>query len=247
MNDTQLERYSRQLLLPNFDIEGQQKLLTARIMIVGLGGLGNIAASYLAAAGVGRLVLIDDDEVELSNLPRQVLYQNDDIGTAKVLAAERQIHKQNPDVDIQAIQQRLDESTLRQQIQNVDLLVDCTDNFLIRQIINKVCFQTKTDLVTGAAIRWQGQLQSFLFSNHSSCCYQCLYPSLNDDQLSCNESGIISPVVGTIGILQALDALKITSGCGSIKHGKLRLFDGFEGQWREINLTQDPDCDVCAK
>ena len=246
MNDKQLERYSRQILLPNFDIEGQLNLMQAHVIIVGVGGLGNIAASYLAAAGVGQLTLVDGDQVDLSNLARQVIYQTEDVGTLKVIAAQKQLLAQNPEVTVKVIEQRLNKDSLEEMIQTVDLVLDCTDNFEIRQIINQVCFHTQTDLVTAAAIRWQGQLQSFLFSNNQHGCYQCLYPELDDNQLNCSESGIISPVVGSIGVLQALDAIKVLSKCGVIEHGKLKLFDGFQGQWREINLTQDPDCRICA-
>lgn len=246
MNEAQLERYSRQILLPNFDIDGQLKLASAKVMVIGMGGLGNIASSYLAATGVGALTLIDDDAVELSNLARQVVYRTEDVGIPKVLAAQHRLLSQNPDVAIHTIQRRLDKTTLENLIDEVDLVLDCTDNFTTRKIINQVCLQAKVDLVTAAAIRWQGQIQSFLFSHNTSCCYQCLYPELNDSMLNCSESGVISPVVGSIGVLQALDAVKILSQCGDVEHGKLRLFDGFQGQWREVRLSQDPECQVCA-
>ena len=232
--------------MPNFDIEGQQKLMQARVMVVGLGGLGNIAACYLAAAGVGHLTLVDDDVVELSNLARQVLYKQNDIDVPKAKAAQTQIAQMNDEIEIDVLLARLDEASLTKKVKQYDLILDCTDNFEIRQIINKLCFQNNIDLVSGAAIRWEGQVQSFLFSQQDSICYQCLYPNLNDANLNCSQSGIISPVVGTIGVLQSLDAIKILSGCGKVHHAKLRVFDGFEGIWRDINLTQDPECVICA-
>lgn len=246
MNELQLERYSRQILLPNFDIEGQQKLMNARVMVIGLGGLGNIASCYLAAAGVGHLTLVDDDVVELSNLARQVLYKQDDVGVAKAQAAKTQIAQMNDEVEVEVLLERLDEASLAQRVTAYDLVLDCTDNFKIRHIVNKLCHQHKINLVSGAAIRWEGQVQSFLFAEHSKICYQCLYPNLNDTNLNCSQSGIISPVVGSIGVLQSLDAIKILSGCGRVQHAKLRVFDGFDGIWRDINLTQDPECVICA-
>lgn len=246
MNELQLERYSRQILLPNFDIEGQQKLIQARVMVIGLGGLGNIAACYLAAAGVGHLTLVDDDVVELSNLARQVLYKQKDINVAKAKAAQAQIAEMNSEVEVEVLLERLDEASLSQKIDSYDLILDCTDNFKIRQTINKLCHRHKINLVSGAAIRWEGQVQSFLFATHHTICYQCLYPNLNDTNLNCSQSGIISPVVGSIGVLQSLDAIKILSGCGRVQHAKLRVFDGFDGVWRDINLTQDPECVICT-
>lgn len=246
MKENQLEQYSRQILLPNFDIAGQQNLLASHIVIVGLGGLGNIAASYLAAAGVGQLTLIDDDQVELSNLPRQVLYRADQIGLNKVAAAQEQLQRQNPDVIINVVPERMDEAVLLRHIESANLVIDCTDNFSTRQIINRVCWQKRIDLVTGAAIRWQGQLQSFLFSSNTKACYQCLYPDLDDEQLNCSESGVIGPVVGMIGVMLALDALKIASGCGIASHGQLRIFDAWTWEWRTIKMTQDPECQICT-
>lgn len=246
MNDSELERYSRQILLPDFDITGQLKLASAHVMVVGVGGLGNIAALYLSAAGVGKLTLVDHDLVDLSNLPRQVLYSTSHINLAKVMAAKEALAKQNPKTQVIALEEKLTQQKLEQRINTIDLVLDCTDNFAIRQIINKVCFQTQTNLVTGAGIRWQGQLQSFLFAEQSQTCYQCLYPHLDDNALNCSESGVISPLIGTIGVLQALDAMKILSGCGKVEHGKLRMFDGLQGQWREVRLTQDPECPICS-
>ena len=246
MNELQLERYSRQILLPNFDIAGQDRLLNAKILIIGMGGLGNIAAAYLAAAGVSQLTLVDDDVVEVSNLQRQVLYRNQDIGQNKAAAAAVQLGQLNPDSVIEIVTERLDDNALAAHIANVDLVLDCSDNFATRQQINRECYRLSTSLVSAAAIRWEGQLMSFLYHQQTGPCYQCLYPNLSDQQLNCSQSGIISPVVGSLGVLQALDALKIISQCGVVQHALLRLFDGFTGQWREVKLTQDPACSICA-
>ncbi|MBR7887318.1 molybdopterin-synthase adenylyltransferase MoeB [Marinomonas sp. A79] len=246
MNESELDRYSRQLLLPNFDIEGQLKLGQAKVLVIGLGGLGNIASTYLAASGVGSLILADGDQLELSNLPRQVLYDESQLGLDKVVAAAQQITKKDPAVLVRTIAQRLEGSVLQQAVAEADIVLDCTDNFSARQSINQACLIQSTPLVSAAAIRWEGQLISFLYHEQGSPCYECLYPELSDQQLSCNESGIISPVVGMLGVFQALETLKIASGCGEVKHGALRLFDGFTGRWRELTLTQDPKCQACT-
>ncbi len=245
MNEIQLDRYSRQILLANFDYLGQQRLLDARVLIVGVGGLGNIAASYLVAAGIGHLVLVDDDVVENSNLQRQVLYREDNVGQKKVHAAKQQLAALNSSSRLEVIDQRLSEDELAKQIEQVDLVLDCTDNITIRQQINRFCYHHKTPLVSAAAIRWEGQIISFRFDQNATPCYQCLYPNLSSEALNCSQSGIISPVVGSIGVLQSLEALKIISQCGQVKHGLLKLFDGFNGQWRELKLTSDPKCKVC--
>ncbi|BFM51119.1 molybdopterin-synthase adenylyltransferase MoeB [Marinomonas sp. THO17] len=247
MNEFELDRYSRQILLNDFDISGQLKLKEARVLIVGLGGLGNIAATYLATSGVGHLLLVDDDVIEASNLPRQVLYNENQIGQSKVAAAAEQLKQKNPGVEIDLIGHRLTENALLETLEKVDLVLDCTDNFATRQGINRACWQQKTPLVSAAAIRWEGQLVSFLFDQVSAPCYECLYPNLSDQALSCHESGILSPVVGLLGVYQALEAIKVLSGAGCVEHGSLKLFDGFQGRWREMRLTQDKECQLCSK
>ncbi|MCW8356840.1 molybdopterin-synthase adenylyltransferase MoeB [Marinomonas pontica] len=246
MNEAELDRYSRQLLLPNFDIQGQLNLSQAKILVIGLGGLGNIAATYLATSGVGQLILADGDQLESSNLPRQVLYDENQIGVNKVDAAAKQIASKNALVQVETIAQNLTGECLLNAVERADVVLDCTDNFTARQAINRACMTGKKPLVSAAAIRWEGQLVSFLYGRESTPCYECLYPSLSDHQLSCNESGIVAPVVGLLGVYQALEALKLASGCGRVKHGVLRLFDGFEGSWREMRLTQDPECSACV-
>ncbi|GAB3481541.1 HesA/MoeB/ThiF family protein [Marinomonas epiphytica] len=246
MTELELDRYSRQLLLSNFDVQGQVNLAQARILIVGMGGLGNIAATYLASAGVGQLLLIDDDQVEVSNLPRQVLYDEAQLGMSKVQAAQQQLLKKNPHCEVLIREQRLTYDDIDELVDKATLVLDCTDNFTTRQMINRACYQQKTALVSAAAIRWEGQLISFRYDQTLTTCYECLYPDLSDQQLSCNQSGVIGPVVGTLGVLQALDALKIASQCGEVKHAILRLFDGFTGQWRQLGISAEPNCSVCS-
>ncbi|UTW01630.1 molybdopterin-synthase adenylyltransferase MoeB [Marinomonas rhizomae] len=246
MNELELDRYSRQLLLPNFDIQGQLNLAQAKVLVIGLGGLGNIAATYLATSGVGHLTLADGDQLESSNLPRQVLYDENQVGLNKVEAAVKQIALKNSAVKVEVIAHKLADAALLKAVEQADVILDCTDNFTARQAINRACLSLKKPLVSAAAIRWEGQLVSFLYHQQSTPCYECLYPSLSDQQLSCNESGIVAPVVGLLGVYQALEALKLASGCGIVKHGVLRLFDGFEGSWREMRLSQDPECFACA-
>lgn len=246
MNESELDRYSRQLLLPNFDIQGQLNLTHARVLIIGLGGLGNIAATYLATSGVGTLILADGDQLESSNLPRQVLYDESQLGLDKVIAAAQQIAKKNAAINVQTIAQKLSGESLLDAVSNADVVLDCTDNFTARQAINRACLSQRTPLVSAAAIRWEGQLVSFLYDKESAPCYECLYPALSDQQLSCNESGIIAPVVGLLGVYQALEAIKLVSGCGTVRHGALKVFDGFEGHWREMRLTRDPECLACC-
>ncbi|WP_394182471.1 HesA/MoeB/ThiF family protein [Marinomonas posidonica] len=247
MNEIELDRYSRQLLLADFDVEGQLKLKQAKVLIVGLGGLGNIAATYLATSGVGYLLLADDDRIENSNLPRQVLYEESQVGQTKVEAAASQLRAKNARTEFQTIEQRLSDENLQNVIAEVDAVLDCTDNFTTRQAINRACWQLKTPLISAAAIRWEGQLVSFLYDQHESPCYECLYPALSDQALSCNESGILSPVVGLLGVYQALEAIKVVSQKGVVKHGSLKLFDGFQASWREMQLTQDLACKVCSE
>lgn len=246
MNEQALMRYSRQLLLTNFDIEGQISLSSKRVAIIGMGGLGNVAAMYLAGAGVGSLTLIDHDEVELSNLPRQVLYSEQDIGQTKVSAAKAQILTRNHDVLIHETAARLNADNIDACLKQADVILDCCDNFSTRQLIHRWAHQHKVPLISGAAIRWEGQLVNFRYDEHSSPCYECLYPDLSDQALSCNTNGIMGPVVGTIGVQQALAAVKVLSGVGQVQHAQLQLFDGLSGDWRTMRLTRDPDCPCCS-
>ncbi|MFD1382318.1 HesA/MoeB/ThiF family protein [Rhodanobacter aciditrophus] len=245
MNDEAINRYSRQMLLTNFDVDGQQSLLEKHAVIIGAGGLGNIAAGYLAGAGVGRLTIIDDDQVELSNLPRQIMYAESDIGVSKAIALQQALLSRNASAVVTAVETRVSESNVEALLLNADVILDCCDNFQTRQLVHRWALVNKVALINGAAIRWEGQQVNFRYDLVSTPCYECLYPELSDQQLSCNVSGIIGPVVGVVGVQQALEAIKVLSGKGDAKHGILRLFDGLTGDWRAMRLSTDSECAVC--
>lgn len=245
MNDNQLLRYSRQIMLPDIDIEGQEKLLAAKVLIVGLGGLGSPVAMYLAAAGVGHLVLADFDQVDLSNLQRQIAHTTASIGLNKAQSAAKTLRELNPDIQIDCIETMLDADALLAQIKQVNLVVDCTDNFQTRFAINHACVTAKVPLVSGAAIRLEGQVSVFDPRDSDSPCYRCLYSEANDD-LTCAANGVLAPLVGIIGSVQALEAIKLLTGFGQSLAGRLLLLDARYLQWREIKLRKDPQCSVCA-
>lgn len=252
MNDDQLLRYSRQIMLPAFDVAGQQALLNATVLVVGAGGLGCPVAMYLAAAGVGRLILVDDDQVELSNLQRQVLHQEADIGRDKVASARDSLLALNHGVEIETYTIRLNEENLESILHDnsarvvVDLVVDACDNFSTRFMINRACIAASLPLVSGAAIRMEGQVAVFDTRDDDSPCYQCLYQEGDDEQMSCARNGVLSPLVGLIGSYQALETIKVLSGMGRDLSGRLQIFDGMSSQWRELKLTRDPACPACA-
>lgn len=247
MNDAQLLRYSRQIMLPEVDVGGQDKLLAARVLVIGLGGLGSPVALYLAAAGVGELVLTDFDEVDLSNLQRQIAHGLDDIGRPKVESARDQILQINPDVRVTTLNQRLEDQALLEQVAAADVVVDCCDNFVTRFAINEACVRQQTPLVSGAAIRLEGQVNVFDSRNPDSPCYRCLFPDGGDDAaLTCADSGVIAPLVGMIGTTQALETLKVITGFGRSLVGRLLLLDAKNMEWRSLNLGKDPDCPVCG-
>ena len=247
MKDQQLLRYSRQIMLPDFDIDGQQRLLKSSVLIVGLGGLGCPVAIYLASSGVGKLVLADFDEVELSNLQRQIAHGSGDIGRPKVESARDAIAALNPDTKVSCITEKLDAEGLESAIEQVDLVVDACDNFSTRFAINRACVKHKKPLVSGAAIRSEGQVIVFDSREQNSPCYRCLYSdAVSDENLSCSESGVIAPLVGVIGSLQAMAAVKLLSGFGDPANGKLLVFDGKYQEFRNLTVTKDPDCPVCG-
>ncbi|MEH6472783.1 MAG: molybdopterin-synthase adenylyltransferase MoeB [Halopseudomonas sp.] len=247
MNDQQLLRYSRQIMLPEVDVDGQDKLLAARVLVIGLGGLGSPVALYLAAAGVGQLVLSDFDEVDLSNLQRQVAHGQADIGRPKVESARDQILALNPEVQVTALNLRLEGDALLEQVAQADVVVDCCDNFVSRFAINSACVQQRTPLVSGAAIRLEGQVSVFDSRDSKSPCYRCLFPDGGDDAaLTCANSGVIAPLVGMIGTTQALETLKLLTGFGTSLVGRLLLLDAKHLEWRSLNLGRDPDCPECG-
>lgn len=245
MNDEELLRYSRQIMLPEVDVEGQEKLLNAKVLIVGLGGLGSPVAMYLAAAGIGHLVLADYDQVDLSNLQRQIAHTTNHISEHKLDSAEAMLQGLNPAVNITKLKQKLSPKQLSEQIAKVDAVVDCTDNFSTRFAINQSCVEHKVPLVSGAAIRLEGQISVFDSRDLNSPCYRCLYQEVDDENLSCAQSGVLSPVVGVIGTLQATEAIKLIVGFGETLVGRLQLFDAKAMTWREFKLKKDPHCPVC--
>ena len=246
MNDEQLLRYSRQIMLPQWDIAGQEAVLESRVLIIGLGGLGSPVALYLAAAGVGHLVLNDHDDVDLSNLQRQIIHTTSDIGISKTQSAKNSLEAINPDIKITCFDQKLDENLLKQQIQKADLVLDCTDNFTIRHLINKLCVHTLTPLVSGAAIGLDGQVSVFDSRDSNNPCYACLYPDSGDELRTCAESGVMAPLVGIIGATQAMEALKVLSGMGQPLTQRLLMLDARSMEWRSISLKKDPACKVCS-
>ena len=245
MNDEQLLQYSRQIMLPHIDVQGQQKLLDARVLIVGLGGLGSPVAMYLAVAGVGSLVLADYDEVDLSNLQRQIIHTRDHIGSPKTESARDMLQQLNPDCDVQLIATQMDDATLGETVKHCDLVIDCTDNFSSRFAINRASVQHKTPLVSGSAIRWEGQVSVFN-DRPGAPCYHCLYGDSGELDSSCSTNGILAPVAGIIGSLQATEAIKLITGAGETLSGKLLLVDALEMQLRTLTLKADPHCPVCG-
>ena len=246
MKDEQLLRYSRQIMLPQMDVAGQQKLIDATVLIVGMGGLGCPAAMYLAAAGVGHLIIADDDLVELTNLQRQVAHSQSMIGEPKVVSAQQTLLGLNPDLKITALQKRLEGSELSEAVGQADLIVDACDNFTTRFAINSACIEHGKPLVSGAAIRMEGQVTVFDSRNPTSPCYQCLYSQGDDENASCSENGVMAPLVGIIGAVQAMEAIKLLTGIGESLTGRLLLLDASTLQWREMRLPRDSSCGACG-
>lgn len=247
LSDKQLLRYSRQIMLPDVDVNGQEIWLNSSVLIIGLGGLGSPVAMYLAAAGVGKLVLADDDEVELSNLQRQIAHNNRRIGQPKVDSVRNTITSINPEVRVKTLYSRLSDTDLNRLVPSVDLVIDCTDNFKTRFAINRICFQHNKPLVSGAAIRMEGQVTVFDPLTPESPCYQCLYKVGTEDTITCSNTGILSPLVGVIGSVQALEALKLLASVGKSLAGRLLLLDAKTMEWRSLRLRKDPLCPVCSE
>jgi adenylyltransferase/sulfurtransferase len=247
MNDNELLRYSRQIMLPDFDIAGQERLLAAKVLIVGLGGLGSPVALYLAAAGVGELWLADHDTVDLTNLQRQIAHGEADIGRPKAASARDAICALNPHTRVNTINEKLQGVMLDDAVRAVDVVVDCSDNFHTRFALNAACLKNKKPLVSGAAIRSEGQLLVIDPRVENSPCYRCLYDdAIDDEQLSCATNGVLAPIVGIIGTLQALEAIKVIAQYGEPAIGKLQIFDGKTLEWRSLKLKRAADCPVCG-
>ncbi|HUX82380.1 MAG TPA: molybdopterin-synthase adenylyltransferase MoeB [Halothiobacillus sp.] len=245
MNDEQLLRYSRHIMLPEIDYEGQQRLNESRVLIVGLGGLGSPVALYLAAAGVGELVLADFDQVDLSNLQRQIAHDMASVGQDKVASAAARIRAINPDVTIRQITEKLTPENLDAEIARVDLVCDCSDNFELRFAVNAACMRARKPLVSGAAIRMEGQVSVFDPRQPDSPCYRCLYREEGHEALRCSDTGVLAPLVGMIGSLQATEAIKVLVGFGEPLVGRLALFDLKRTEFRTIRFHRDADCPVC--
>jgi molybdopterin/thiamine biosynthesis adenylyltransferase len=244
MTDDELLRYSRQIMLPAVGIEGQERLLNARVLIVGLGGLGSPAAMYLAAAGVGTLIVADFDAVDLSNLQRQILHTSARLGMTKVDSARLAIQALNPKTRVEGYKRSISESNLPALLDAVDLVVDASDNFATRFALNAACFRSGIPLVSGAAIRTEGQVA--VFSGQSGGpCYQCLYPRNGALDQTCSANGVLAPLVGIIGSIQAAEAIKVILGAGKPLYGRLLLLDAMSMEWRSVRLPADPACPIC--
>lgn len=246
LSDQEMLRYNRQIVLKQFDFEGQEALKQASILILGAGGLGCASSQYLATAGVGKITLIDDDIVELSNLQRQVLHHDADIGKKKVESAEASLKQLNPFLDVDTIAQRLDDTQLLALIKQHTLVLDASDNVETRNQLNRLCYQTKTPLVSGAAIRMEGQISVFTYQDEGAPCYQCLSSLFGSGTLSCVEAGVMAPVVGIVGAVQAMEAIKVIANYGTPKQGKILILDAMTMSWREMNLMKMPNCVVCS-
>lgn len=246
LTDQQLLQYSRHIFLPDIDIEGQQHLLNSHVLIMGLGGLGSPVAMYLATSGVGQLTLVDFDKVELSNLQRQIAHSTTALEQAKVDSAEQTLHELNPDVKINKINRKLDEEELALLMESVDIVVDGTDNFETRFMINRVCHRTATSLVSGSVIGFMGQVCVFAFKDSQQPCYQCLYDDVDAEQENCADNGVLAPAVGIIGSIQATEVLKLLLNIGEPLHGKLLLMDAKTMEFDIKRLKPDPACVVCS-
>jgi len=248
MNDNQLLRYSRHILLPQISYEGQEQLVNSHALVIGAGGLGSPVALYIAAGGVGTLTICDFDEVDLTNLQRQIIHTTAAVGRNKAVSAAETIATLNPEVTVNPLQQRVDEASLRGLVQAADVVVDCTDNFTVRYAVNQVCVELRKPLVSGAAIGFEGQVTVFDMRHDDSPCYHCLFPNLGGDEgLRCAENGVFAPLVGMIGTTQAAEAMKLLLGLGKSLQGRLLLLDTISMEWRTLKLSKDEACPVCNK
>jgi len=245
MTDDELLRYSRQILLPEFDIDGQERLRQSHALIIGLGGLGSPVAMYLAAAGVGRLTLVDFDTVDLSNLQRQIIHRTADIGRPKVESARDALRALNPLVEIRTIPRGLDETELQEQVGQADVVIDACDNLPTRLAISAACVQAGTPLVTGAAVRLEGQVLVWRPGGEGAC-YRCLYRDTVMNLETCTQNGVLAPVVGIIGSLQATEAIKVLTHLGEPLDGRLLLLDAARMEWRTMRVGRWPECPACG-
>lgn len=247
MNDEQLLRYSRQIMLPQIDVSGQQALLAAKVLIIGAGGLGCPAAIYLAAAGIGQISLYDHDRVDLSNLQRQIAHGTEDIGTDKVISTQATLKKINPETRVFAHAVKLEGKLMEEAVQQADVVVDCCDNFTTRFAVNRACVHYQKPLVSGAAIRFEGQVSVFTPGRDDSPCYRCLYADSGDEAQTCASNGVISPITGLVGSIQALEALKLVMDIDRVLVGRLLVIDGLNMEFHSMRLPRNPNCPVCGQ
>lgn len=248
LNDAQLLRYSRHILLTQLGVEAQRAFAGARALVVGAGGLGTPAALYLAAAGIGQLAIADPDRVDLTNLQRQVLYASRDVGTVKVHAAKRALFELNAEVHVEAIEFRLEGALLDHHVSGADVILDCSDNFATRHALNRACVAHGKPLISGAAIRFDGQISVFDLRDDAAPCYHCLFPEGEDvEEANCATMGVFAPLTGIIGAMQAAEALKCVANAGETLSGRLLLLDALSMQWHSIAITRDPYCAVCGR
>ena len=247
MNDDQLLRYSRHILLDEVGIEGQQAMLDARVLIIGAGGLGSPAALYLAASGVGHITLVDDDEVDLTNLQRQIAHTTARVGQPKVQSAAQALQALNPDIQVQCVQQHADDALLDELVSQAHVVLDCCDNYRTRQTVNAACVKHRVPLVAGAIIRFDGQITVFDPRKETSPCYACLFaPEETFEEVQCSTMGVLAPLVGVIGSMQAAEALKLITGIGDPLVGKLLMLDGKSMEWSRMRTSRNPECSVCC-
>lgn len=244
LSDEEFLRYSRQLLLEDIGPEGQEKLKSSTVLLVGLGGLGAPASMYLAAAGIGTLLLADNDKLHISNLQRQILYRTNDTNKPKATLAQQQLQALNPQTEYIALTERLTGSALHRAVGQADLILDCSDNMETRHAVNAACVQANKPLISGSAVGFSGQLL-VLTPPYQHGCYACLYPEATEPQRNCRTAGVLGPVVGVVGTLQALEAIKLLAGLPSALNGKLRLFDGKQQSWNTLQLTRADHCPIC--
>ena len=248
MNDDQLLRYSRHILLPEIGVEGQERLRHARALIVGAGGLGCPAALYLAGAGVGHLTLADADKVDLTNLQRQILYRTQDVGAPKVEAARDTLHALNPEIEIAVLKSRVDAAQAEKLVADAHIVLDCTDNFATRHVLNRACVRHRKPLVSGAAIRFDAQLIVFDLRTGDAPCYACLFPEDGEvEEVQCSVMGVLAPMTGIIGAMQAMEAIKLLAEFGESLSGRLLMLDAKSAQWRSVRMKKDPACAVCKQ
>jgi len=247
MNDNQLLRYSRHILLPQIGYEGQDKLVRSHALIVGAGGLGSPVALYLGAGGVEKLTICDYDNVDLTNLQRQIIHTTQSIGLNKAVSAQQALHAVNPEVSVVPICGKSSEEQFTRLAETADVVIDCSDNFHTRYALNRICVKLRKPLVSGAAIGFEGQVTVFDMRHDSSPCYHCLFPDMGGEEgMRCAENGVFAPLVGMIGTTQAAEAMKLLLGLGESLQGRLLLLDVQAMEWRSIKLSRDPSCKVCG-